>query len=139
MLVIAIALSLHFLLALTVSLFQDGFVNVSVLMQYMISYAGAIISLGLISLLSILIYLLVGSVGLTMMLVYALMAVFFVAGLYVPQLRTISITEIIGSYEEILSGFKGSLLLSSLSYYIIFMITGSFIFMKKEERLCQYD
>ncbi len=132
-------LGIHFIYSSIISIIQDGGFSPGFFISCLLYYLGAFVVLGLINLIGANLVLLVNSLGLTILITYlGYMGISFL-GYLLPGIKAISISEIINSYASLFQSFNISLLLIIASYYIIFIITGSFVFEKKEESVCQYD
>lgn len=136
--IIASVMAVQFVLTLIVSMIIDGFTFVS-LGAILMDYVGAFVVLGLVNIIGNVLSLLVKNVGLAIILAYVGYIGLGLLTIYVPILRSISITNLISNYSNFLDRGAIAMLLSSLAYYIIFFITGLLLFEKKEESLCQFD
>ena len=128
----------QFIITLVVSISVDGFTFVS-LGAILMDYIGAFLILGLVNIIGNVLSLLVKNVGLAIIIAYVGYIGLGILTLYVPSIRSISITNLINNYGNFLGGGAITMLLSTLAYYIILFITGLLLFEKKEESLCQFD
>jgi len=128
----------QFIITLVVSISVDGFTFVS-LGAILMDYIGAFLILGLVNIIGNVLSLLIKNVGLAIIIAYVGYIGLGILTLYVPSIRSISITNLINNYGNFLGGGAITMLLSTLAYYIILFITGLLLFEKKEESLCQFD
>jgi hypothetical protein len=138
-LLITVVLGIQFIYVLIISLIQDGGFSIGLLGNYLLTYLGAIVALGLINIIAANIVLLVNSVSLTLIISYLSYIGIALASRYFVGINAISINRILNNYENIFKLININLLLITISYYILLLITGSLIFDKKEESLCQYE
>lgn len=136
---IGILLSIQFIYTLTFSLLLDGGITLSILSTTLVQYIGAFVVLGLVTLLGSTIYLVVSSIGLTVMVTYLLYLGLNIASIYIPKLRVVSLTRLIGNYNRLFTQFNIGMLLTLISYYIILTIVGILIFEEKEASVCQFE
>jgi len=129
---------MQFVVTLIVSMIVDGFTLVS-LGAILMDYVGAFLILGLVNIIGNILSLLVKNVGLAVILAYVGYIGIGLLTIYVPSLRSISITNLINNYSNFLDSGAIAMLLSMVAYYIILFITGLLLFEKKEESLCQFD
>lgn len=136
--IIGVVMAVQFVVSLMVSLIVDGFILTS-LPAIFLDYIGAFLILGLVNIIGNILSLLVKNVGLAVILAYVGYIGLGLLTIYVPAIRSISITNLINNYSNFLSQGAIAMLLSTLAYYIILFITGLLLFEKKEESLCQFD
>lgn len=136
---IGVLLLIQFVSTFLLSFILDGGISISVFFTYFLEYLGAFLILGLVNLSGALLSLLLSSTGLAVFVSYLLYVAMGIVGIYLPQLRVISISRILGNYDNLITNFNLSLLLSVVSYYIILFIVGNLVFEKKEESVCQYE
>ena len=117
----------------------DGSFSLGVLATGFLAYMGAFVILGLVTIIAAALSLLFKSTGLILLVSYLAYVVSGVVVLYLPRLQAISMNEILGSYEAILTSGQVRLLLPILAYYILFGIGGLLLFEKKEAVVCQYE
>ncbi len=134
-----ILLTIQFIFTLVFSFLLDGGFSLNVLANSVLEYLGAFLILGLVSLASAAISLLVSSTGLTILISYLVYTGIGIGNMYFPRLATVSFTRIVNSYNALLTNFDFSLLLSIAGYYILLYIAGTLLFDKKEESVCQYE
>jgi ABC-type transport system involved in multi-copper enzyme maturation permease subunit len=138
-LLISAVLAIHFIYVLIISLIQDGGFSIGLLGSYLLTYLGAIVVLGLVSIIGANIVLLVNSVSLTLIISYLSYIAIVIASRYFAGINAISISRILNNYENVFQLININLLLTISSYYILLLITSSLIFDKKEESVCQYE
>ncbi len=136
--IIGIVLGGQFLFALLISFVADGFALAG-LGGTILDYIGAMVVLGLVNLIGNLLALIFKNTGLSVILAYIAYVGLSLVAVYVPVLKTISITTVITGYHMLFNISTLNVLLSALAYYIILFIAGLLVFEKKEESLCQFD
>lgn len=129
-------LGIQFIYSMFFSLIFDGFFTFDLLVSAFITYLGAYIALGLVAAVGSLIAMLVSSTGLGLFVAYLGYVGFGVVGLYLPFVKGISPTTLIGQYQVAFSPIR---LLSFVLYYIIVLGIGLLLFDRKEEDVCQYE
>ncbi len=136
---LGVLLSIQFVFTLVFSLLLDGGFSLSLLITSFSEYLGAFFVLALIALASASLSLIISSTGLTILSAYLIFTGIGVMNMYLPRFEVISFTRIVNAYHSIFREFNMSLLLSLLAYYILLYITGTLLFDKKEESVCQYE
>jgi len=128
---IGVLLSIQFVYTMTVGLVMDGGVSFVVVGSYLGHYLGAFLILGLVNSLGALYYLLFSSAGLALLMTYLTYMAMTIAGIYIPQIKVISLGRIIQSYGTLLTQYNSTLLLSVIAYYILLITAGTFLFESK--------
>jgi ABC-2 type transport system permease protein len=128
----------QFIFSLLISAFVDG-VELTGFGRSMGQYLGAMVVLGLVGLIGNLLVLLLKNTGLSIIIAYAVYVGLSLVSVYVPMVKSISITTVISNYHMLFNFTGLNVLLSTLAYYIIVFIVGWLLFEKKEESLCQFD
>lgn len=136
--VLAAILVVQFLITTLVAWVMEG-IQFKTLMGFFGQYIGAFVVLLMVNLIGHALTLLLKNTGIVIIMAYTLYTVLGIASLYIPVIKSISISHLIGSYSEFFNGGNVFLLLSVIAYYIILFIAGLLLFDKKEEYLCQFD
>lgn len=121
-----------------ISMFVDGF-DLTGLGRTIGQYLGAMVVLGLISLIGNFLALLLKNTGLSIIIAYAAYVGLSLLSIYVPMIKSISMTTVITNYHMLFNFSSVNVLLSTVAYYIIVFTVGLLLFEKKEESLCQFD
>lgn len=125
--------------SLAFSLILDGGFTMTILMGVLGEYLGAFLILGLIAGAGALMAMFITSTGLAVFIGYLIYMGIGILNLYLPVIKPVSLTNIMSTYNHLLSGGFGIQLLSVIAYYIIILTTGLMLFEQKEEDTCLYE